>query len=339
MVLQELQCRLDKLCCALLSYSSDSLGAIRILDGSYAMLDSPPPLVWDDIRYYLAVARHGSTLAAAKALGQSQSTVHRRVVELERALGVDLVVRSAVGYKLTAFGEELLPFAEEVERAAIAFANRKNGVDRAKIGVIRVTCPEPVMVRITKSGLLERFYARHPGYRVEFVMSDKYVDLTKGEADVAFRSGDTNDGVLVGRKIADSIWSIYASQSYVAAHGRPQTIQDINHHAVVGFDGPLASNRAATWLAEIAPDAPVAARVSSVLGLVSAAKSGAAVVPMPIALGNSEPDLIRLFDEVRELRRSWRILAHPETRKRPGVSAFFAFVADEIAALRPILTG
>jgi DNA-binding transcriptional LysR family regulator len=296
-------------------------------------------LVWDDIRYFLAVARHGSTLAAGKALGQSQSTVHRRVAALEQALGVDLVIRSAAGYKLTAFGEELLPFAEEAERAVLAFANRKDAVDRDKVGVIRVTCPEPVMVRIIRSGLLDRFYARHPGFRVEFVMSDKYIDLTKGEADVAFRSGDTDDGVLVGRKIADSIWSVYASRSYIEAHGRPQSVQDINRHSVVGFEGPLTTNRAATWLAEVAPDAPVAARISSVLGLVSAAKSGAAVVPLPVALGDAEPDLVRLFDEVPELRRSWRILAHPETRKRASVSAFFAFVADELPALRPILTG
>jgi DNA-binding transcriptional LysR family regulator len=294
---------------------------------------------WDDVKYFLAVARHGSTLAAGKALGLSQSTVHRRIAELERAIGRELVTRSSAGYRLTAFGEEMLPYAEDIERAANAFAERKLALDRVEIGVIRVTCPEPVMVRIIKSSLLERFYARHPGLRVEFVMSDKYVDLAKGEADVALRSGDTDDGVLVGRKIADSIWSLYASQSYVQAHGKPETIADLDRHAVVGFDGPMATNRAATWLAEAAPSAAVAARVSSVLGLVSAAKSGAAVVPMPIALGNSEPDLVRLFDQVPELTRSWRILAHPDARKTPAVSAFFAFIGDEIAALRPILTG
>lgn len=295
--------------------------------------------VWDDVKYFLAVARHGSTQAAAKALGLSQSTVHRRVAELERAIGRDLVTRSPAGYRLTAFGEEMLPYAEDLERAAIAFGERKVALDRVEIGVIRVTCPEPVMVRIIKSSLLERFYARHPGLRVEFVMSDKYVDLAKGEADVALRSGDTDDAVLVGRKIADSIWSVYASRTYVEKHGRPESLADLNHHMVVGFEGPMATNRAATWLAEIAPSAAIAARVSSVLGLVSVAKSGAAVVPMPIALGNSEPDLVRLFDHVPELTRSWRILAHPDARKTPAVSAFFAFIGDEIAALRPILTG
>ena len=294
---------------------------------------------WDDTKYFLAVARHGSTLAAGKALDLSQSTVHRRIAELERAIGRELVVRSAAGYRLTAFGEEMLPYAEDIERAALAFAERKQALDRVDIGMIRLTCPEPVMVRIIKSSLLERFYARHPGLRVEFVLSDTYIDLAKGEADVALRSGDTDDGILVGRKIADSIWSLYASQNYIAAHGSPATFADLNQHAVVGFEGTMASNRAATWLAMIAPSATIAARVSSVLGLVSVAKSGIAIVPMPIALGNSEPDLVRLFDDVPELTRSWRILAHPNARKTPAVAAFFAFIADEITALRPILTG
>ncbi len=296
-------------------------------------------LVWDDIKYFLAVARHGSTLAAGRALKLSQSTVHRRLAELERQIGRELVVRQNSGYRLTAFGEEMLPYAQEIERAALAFEQRKVTLDRIEVGVIRVTCPEPIMVRIVKSALLERFYARHPGLRVEFVMSDTYVDLLKGEADVALRSGDTDDNVLVGRKIADSIWSVYASQNYVQRFGRPESFADLNRHAVVGFDGPMATNRAATWLAEAAPDARIAARVSSVLGLVSVAKSGAAAVPMPVALGNSEADLVRLFDEVPELTRSWRILAHPDMRKTPAVAAFFAFIGDEITALRPILTG
>ena len=295
--------------------------------------------IWNDVKYFLAVARHGSTLAAAKALGLSQSTIHRRISALERDIGRELVTRSATGYRLTGFGEEMIGFAEAIEHAALAFEQRKSGLDRSDVGLLRLTCPEPIMVRIVKSAFLDRFTARHPGIRVEFVMSDKYIDLTKGEADVAFRSGDTDDGVLVGRKIADSIWSLYASQGYVQLHGQLESLDNLNSHAVVGFEGAMTTNRAATWLAEVAPRAMIAARVSSVLGLVSVAKSGAAIVPMPIALGNSEPDLVRLMDHVPELTRSWRILAHPIARKSPTVSAFFAFVSDEIAALKPILTG
>ncbi len=170
-------------------------------------------------------------------------------------------------------------------------------------------------------------------------MSDQYVDLARGDADIALRSGDTDDDVLVGRKIAESLWSVYASKAYLERNGRPGSIADLAGHARIGFDGPMATNRAAKWLQEVAQTAPVAARVNSVLGLVSVAKSGVAVVPMPIALGDSKSELVRLFELVPELTRSWRILAHPDRRRSPAVSAFFDFIADEIAALRPILTG
>ncbi len=294
---------------------------------------------WDDVKYFLAVARHGSTLAAAKALKLSQSTVQRRITELERRLGRELVKRHATGYRLTEFGEEMLPYAEQIERAALAFSQRKATIDRGEAGLIRVACPEPIVYRIMQSGLLDRFHARHPNLRVEFVMSDQYVDLARGDADVALRSGDTDDDVLVGRKIADSLWSVYASKAYIERNGRPAGIADLAQHATVGFDGPMTTNRAAKWLREVAPRAPVAARVTGVLALVSVARSGVAVVPMPIALGDAEPELVRLFELVPDLTRSWRILAHPDRRRTPAVSAFFDFIAGEVPALKPILTG
>jgi DNA-binding transcriptional LysR family regulator len=294
---------------------------------------------WDDVKYFLAVARQGSTLAAAKALKLSQSTVQRRIIELERKLGRELVKRHATGYRLTEFGEEMLPYAEQIERAALAFEQRRATIDRGEAGLIRVTCPEPIVYRIMKSALLDRFHARHPKLRVEFVMSDQYVDLARGDADVALRSGDTDDDVLVGRKIADSLWSVYASNAYIDRNGRPENIADLARHATVGFDGPMATNRAAKWLQEVAPNAAVAARVTSVLALVSLAKSGVAAVPMPIALGDAERELVRLYEPVPELTRSWRILAHPDRRRTPAVAAFFDFIADEIPALKPILTG
>lgn len=294
---------------------------------------------WSDLRYFLAVARHGSTLAAGRALNISQSTVQRRLVELERKLGRELVKRHASGYRLTEFGEQMLPFAERVEHAIQTFEQQKATIERGEVGVIRLTCPEPIMYRITQSALLDRFHAKYPGLRVEFVMSDKYLDISKGDADVALRSGDTDDAVLVGKKIADSIWAVYASQKYIERHGKPASIVELRQHAIVGFDGTMAKHRAATWLAEIAPDANIVVRVTSILGLVSAAKAGAGVAPLPIALGDAEADLVQVIPPVPELQRSWRLLTHPDLRHTPRISAFFEFINDERDALRPILTG
>ena len=89
----------------------------------------------------------------------------------------------------------------------------------------------------------------------------------------------------------------------------------------------------------VAPDATVAARSNSVLGRVYSAKAGVGVAPLPIALGDAEPDLVRVIEPVAELSRIWRLLTTPELRRTPRVSAFFDFIAGEIEALRPIITG
>jgi DNA-binding transcriptional LysR family regulator len=170
-------------------------------------------------------------------------------------------------------------------------------------------------------------------------MSDKYIDLMKGEADVALRSGDTDDGELVGRKIGDSIWAVYASKTYIERHGRPDRIEDLAQHALVGFDDTMAKHRLAAWLRRIAPEAAWVARSNSVLGLIYSAKAGVGVAALPMPLGDAETDLVQVLGPVAELTRSWRLLTTPELRRTPRVSAFFDFIVDEIETLRPIITG
>lgn len=261
---------------------------------------------WNDLKYFLAVARHQSTIAAGKSLGLSQSTVQRRLAELERAIGQPLVERRPSGYRLTKFGEELLPHAERIEAAVTDFERRINDEAHDLTGVIRVTCPEPIIGRMTKSALIERFQARHPKLRIEFVTSDRYLDLSKGEADVAFRSGDTDDE-LVGRKVADSIWAVYASRSYVEQHGRPAAVSDLPNHPLVGFDETLSMHRASIWLRDVAPEVKMSARTNSVLGLVYAVKSGLGIGPLPASLGDAEPACSDPFRNCRAAGACWRI--------------------------------
>ena len=174
---------------------------------------------WDDLKHFLAVARHGSTTAAGRALNIDQSTVQRRHARLQQRNGQPLVERSPTGYQLTAYGQQLLPYAQLVEQQMLALQQVLQSSARELNGVIRLTCPEPLVSRITQSPLLERLHARHPGLRVEFVMSDHFVDLCKGEADIALRSGDTLDNQLIGRKVADSLWAVYGGRDYLARHG------------------------------------------------------------------------------------------------------------------------
>ena len=294
---------------------------------------------WDDLKHFLAVARHGSTTAAGRALNIDQSTVQRRLVHLEKSIGQPLVERHPSGYRLTAYGQQLLPHAQRVEQSITALQQVIQASSRELTGVIRLTCPEPIVSRITRSKLLARLAAMHPRLQVEFVMSDHYVDLRKGEADVALRSGDTVDGELVGKKVADSLWAVYGSRDYLAQHGQPSGPAQFGQHAWIGFDSSMANHRATQWLRDVAPDARVVATSGSVLGTVHSVKAHVGLAALPTALGDAEPDLVRVMGPIHELTRSWRILTTRQLRRTPRVSAFFDFAASEAATLRSILTG
>lgn len=297
-----------------------------------------PDLDWSDLQYLLAVARHGSTLGASRALGVNQSTVQRRLGELERCLGQPLVKRQTTGCRLTEFGRQMLPHAQRVEAAVHALQEEVNNARRDITGVVRVTCPEPLVARVSHSELVRRFGELYPRLKVQFVMSDKYLDLSGGEADIALRAGDTDDETLVGRKICDSTWSVYASREYIARHGQPTCVAELAQHALVGFDDTMARHRTAQWLRQVAPEARYAARNNSVLGLVHSVKSGVGVSPLPNLLGDAEPELVRVFGPVPELARIWRMLTPADLRHTPRVEALFDYLTREVDALAALLT-
>lgn len=291
---------------------------------------------WNDLKFLLAVGRHGSTIAAARSLGVHQSTVQRRLSELERRLGVRLVERLPVGFRLTSAGRALLPASQTIEQAVAAI--ERAAASACRSGTLRLTCPEPVADRLVQSGLIDRFHSRHPAFRVEFVLSDRYVDLARGDADVALRSGDTDDD-LVGRKVADSHWAVYVGADYQRRRGAPSTVLDLPAHPLIGLDAGMSGHRLSLWLAEVAPGAIYAARAESVLGLLHAARAGVGVAALPTAIADADPDLVRAFGPVPDLTRAWRLLAHRDTRSLPKVEAFFAFVLSNRRSLAPILTG
>src|SRR4051812_9814260 len=97
---------------------------------------------WNDLKAFLAVARGGSTLAAAKALGVNQTTAARRIETLEQAVSLKLFERGQTGSRLTEAGRDLLGEAERVERACEAFDNRAKAHQRGLTGSIRITCIE-----------------------------------------------------------------------------------------------------------------------------------------------------------------------------------------------------
>jgi DNA-binding transcriptional LysR family regulator len=294
---------------------------------------------WNDLKYFVAIARSGSTLAAAKALRLSQSTVHRRLEELERQLGQQLVIRHPTGYRLTELGEDLRSYAERVEQTVADFERRASAWGKDVRGTVKVTCPDEVGSRVLASGLIDKFNERYPALRVEFVMSDRNLDLAKGQADIAIRGVAPTDDTLIGRKIADSSWAVYASNSYVERYGGIKRPEDIDGHAIVLFDGKMRDHRSARWLRSVAPNARITARANNLPAMLSAVKSGAGLAAMPVIVGEKDEALVRVLGPVQDIATPFFLLMHEDMKRTPRVRAFFDFMIDEMPRLRPLLSG
>jgi DNA-binding transcriptional LysR family regulator len=293
---------------------------------------------WNDLRYFLAVARGGSTLSAAKALDVSQPTVQRRLAALEESVGRKLVERHPTGYRLTELGKVLFPHAEDVDRSVAALQRQLSSGGQELSGTLRVTCPEGMASRLL-APLIESFQAKYPELRVDLIMTDRRLDLTNGEAEVAVRMHEPGDASLIARKIAASLWGLYASQSYIERYGRPQRWEDLDNHAVITFGGDMADNRASHWLRTAAPRARIAARGNSMLGVLAAVKSGAGLAPLPMLLGGSEDGVAPVLEPIPELGSKIYLVMHSDLRSTARVRAFCDFMATEIVRFRPLLMG
>jgi DNA-binding transcriptional LysR family regulator len=294
-------------------------------------------IAWDDLRHFLAFARAGSMQSAAKALGVNQSTVQRRIAELEECVGHRLVERHLGSYGLTALGEVLRPAAEGVEAAVAAFERQLAACDKGLTGTVRVTCGSSVAACLRRTPLIDAFHARYPGLRVELAISDRVLDLSKAEADIAIRLGEPRDEALVGRKIADASWSVYASRSYLERHGRPDNPQDLKGHLVIACDGSIADYPGARWQRSVAHHATVAARTDHWQGLILAVKAGAGLAAMPHFQGDAESELVRVIDDIG-LVVPYYLLMHRDMQHTPRVRAFADFVSSEIKSFRALLS-
>jgi len=292
---------------------------------------------WDDLRHFLAFARAGSMQSAAIALGVNQSTVQRRIAELEKCAGHRLVERHLGSYRMTELGEQLLPAAEGVAAAVAAFERHLAASDKAPTGIVRLTCGSGVADVLQRTRLIDAFHSRFPGLRVELVTSDRFLDLSKGEADIAIRLGEPTDETLVGRKIADASWAVYAGRTYVERHGRPRDVEDLNRHVIVGCDGPIKDYPGSRRLRSLAPHATITTRSDHWQGVMLALKAGAGLVAMPHWQGDRESEIVCVIDDIG-LVLPFYLLMHRDMQHTPRVRAFADFVASEIKSFRALFS-
>ena len=287
-------------------------------------------LDWNDLRYFLAVAREGSTLAGGRALHVSQTTVARRISALEEAVGVRLFGRRQAGYALTPAGEGLLKHALLVEQSALSFEQSAYQLAREIKGIVRITSEE-----IYTQGLLAPFLRElhdlFPDIVIDIHNSHKLANLGNGAADIALRiSSKELQPDLVGRRLCVDHWTLYCSRDYAIRNGSPSSVEDLQSHPIVGGGGDMWPQYRAL-LVSLGLEKQVAMHHPSSTGLLSAVRSGFGIAVLPCVVADGDPELVRCIAPREGHSRALWLLTHERVRHTPRVRAVVDFLYDRLS--------
>ncbi|MFK0166993.1 LysR family transcriptional regulator [Rhizobium sp. NPDC090279] len=289
---------------------------------------------WDDVRYFLAAARGGSVRAAAKSLGVNHSTVQRRIAQLEEHLGAQMFEKLPSGYRLTAAGEEVLEFANQMEASSHQLETRVLGRDQSVRGLLRVTLPPFLATHLLMPDIAD-FARLHPDIEMAIVSTGEVVNLTNREADVAIRMVSDRRTLplnLHGLKGPDLLAGVYMSRDRLAAWraGGPDPIRPI----VIG-DQALPA-----WVAEGEVRATgVPFRTPDADAQIAATRQGIGMTRLPCFVGDADQLLARVPGiDLKSPATIW-LLTQGETRKTKRVRLFTEFIFHRLAAYAPRLAG
>jgi len=288
-------------------------------------------LDWNDLRYFLGVADHGSTLAAGRALRVSQTTVARRIAALEEALGMPLFEKRQAGYVLTTGGEELLGRARQVEAAASGFEEASAALARDSSGTVRITTQE-IFANTLLAPILRELHDRHPEILIELDTQQELLELGEGQADIALRStAQEPPAGTVGRRICVDDWTLYCSREYAASHGVPRNREDLKKHAIIGGGGGKLWVHYEAWLRKLGLEDRVAMHHSTSTGLLSGVRSGFGLGVLPCVVADAEPDLVRCLPPRTDHGREMWLLTHERIRHTPRVRVAIDFLYEKLA--------
>jgi len=230
------------------------------------------------IEVFLAIVRHGSLSAAARALGVGVPAVSHRLKALERDMGVELITRTTRSLDLTAAGRVLLdgtgPALEEVS-AAIENAR---AVGKAKSGVLRLTIPWSAY-KIIIVPVLSDFQKAYPEIRLEMSFNEGLVDVVQEGFHAGFRLGDRLTDGMVATRLTPPLMAAYsASPGYLAQHDRPEHPGDLLAHKCIRYRF-VSANRVADWLfmvdgRTVTVDPPSHLVFDDFRGVIEAARNG-----------------------------------------------------------------
>jgi len=297
-----------------------------------------PNLAWDDFRLVKAIADAAGLTGAAQALAVNHSTVFRRLGQIEEQLGLPLFERRKTGYVPTPAGEEMALLAARMDEDVTSFGRRLAGRDVAPSGEIRVTTTDTLFLHALLP-IFARFRTAHPGIRLDIVIANQALNLSKRDADIAIRASDTPGETLVGRKIAQLAWAVYGRIEDEL--GRPEAADaaGLFERDWVTLGDQLGYLKLARYVRERVAPERIVFKTSAVLGLTEAVEEGIGIGPLPCFIADRRPRLRRLIQPNPDFATGLWILTHPDVRHAPRVRAFMDFVGGELARLKALLEG
>ena len=263
-------------------------------------------LDWEDVRVFIALARHGSMSAAARALGINHVTVSRRIAALEESLGERLVAGRPDGYVLTPAGTRALGPANGMESWAELLS--RGGGDGGPGGLVRINAPPT----LSQAFLVERVAAlvvEEQGLDIDVATDVRSVSLERRETDIALRLARPQDGDLIAKQLVTMDFGFFGSEACcrrIAEGGEP---------IFVGFDEVNAYLPEAVWLSRTFPRSRIAVRSSNQVSQSAAARTGAGIALLPFYVGSADPKLRRCMLEVEPPSREVWMVMRRQDRK------------------------
>jgi len=288
---------------------------------------------WDDLRYVLAVATEGSAAAAARALGVNHSTVVRRVRAFEERIDQRLFDHLSTGYRLTAKGEMFLDAARSMDGTLTELARKVIGGEDELAGNVRVTTTDAMVLVMLED--LARFRRLHPGVTLDILITNLQLNLDALDADIAVRPTRSPPDQLVGRRICDLAFALYAARDLLEGSGEDAAEPLLS----LGLGGPLATSSIGRWLEETPLTGPVVMRCDSFNSLLTLAEQGAGCAVLPCWLGDGSPVLRRVVPQCLEFRNQLWLLHHPDVLRSRRIRTVAEFLVESLRAKRDLLEG
>lgn len=293
---------------------------------------------WNDMRYFLELARRGKLSAAALRLGVDHTTVARRITVLEEALGLKLFDRESRAYRLSADGRRLMAHAEKMEENSVALMDEVAPLASGPTGIVRLSTPEAF-----GSQFLVRhcagFRQRTPSITLELVAETRSLNLSRREADAAITLTKPSHGRVISEKAGVYRLRLYAAPSYLQNHPPIVTLADLAPHHFIWYVDDLLPLPELRMLDKAISNPNVVFRTTSVTGQANAAEAGLGIALLPCYLADRMKTLTTVLPgEISILRDLW-LIVHDDLRALPHMDAVCTFLTTLIASERRTLLG